>query len=99
MDPLLERVYLYLSAAVEATKRGDGPGQMLELTRAACRVPPGHPVREVTESVLALLDRYEKHAPRHSTGNQYAPGWDLIAAAALVARTPGPCLPDRRSLM
>ncbi|MBP2479662.1 hypothetical protein JOF53_008534 [Crossiella equi] len=41
-----------------------------------------------------LLDRYEQHAPRLATGNEYAPGWGLIATAVLVARTPGPPLPE-----
>jgi predicted TIM-barrel fold metal-dependent hydrolase len=93
LDPVLERVHVYLAAAVEASKRGDGPGQMPELTRAACGVAPGHPAQELLTSVLALLDRYDQHVAHLDTGNQYAPGWDLIAAAAVVARTPGPVLP------
>ncbi|MEU7479851.1 amidohydrolase family protein [Lentzea sp. NPDC042327] len=93
LDPLLERLYVYLAAGVEATKRGESPGQMLDLARHCCGVRPEHPDRAVFESVLELLDRYEKHAPHLETGNEYAPGWDLIAAAALVARTPGTALP------
>ncbi|HEX7303449.1 amidohydrolase family protein [Lentzea sp.] len=94
LDPLLERLQVYLAAGVEATKRGESPGQMLDLARHCCRVRPGHPHRAVFESVRELLDRYEKHAPQMSTGNEYAPGWDLIATAAIVARTPGTPLPD-----
>ncbi len=94
LEPLLERLYVYLAAAVEATKRGETPGQMLDLARHCCRVRPGHPHGEVFESVLHLLDRYEEHAEHLKTGNEYAPGWDLIATAAIVARTPGPPLPE-----
>ncbi|WP_189154800.1 amidohydrolase family protein [Lentzea pudingi] len=95
LDPLLERVYVYLAAGVEATKRGESPGQMLDVAKHSCGVRPDHPHRDVFDSVLELLDLFEKHAPHMETGNEYAPGWDLIAAAALIARTPGPPLPDR----
>ncbi|MBB4686738.1 amidohydrolase family protein [Amycolatopsis jiangsuensis] len=97
-QPWLERVHTYLAAAVEATKRGDGPGQTLELARNACELPDTHPLRSTADSVATLLDRYESYAPRHTTGNQYAPGWDLLAAAALLARTPGPPLPTRSTM-
>lgn len=93
LDPLLERLYVYLAAGVEATKRGESPGQMLDVARHCCHVPATHPHKAVFDSVWELLDRYEKHAPHMSTGNEYAPGWDLIATAAVVARTPGPPLP------
>ncbi|WP_329792265.1 amidohydrolase family protein [Lentzea sp. DG1S-22] len=93
LDPLLERLFVYLCAGVEATKRGESPGQTLDLARHCCHVPPGHPHKAVFESVWELLDRYEKHAPQMETGNEYAAGWDLIATAAVVARTPGTPLP------
>ncbi|MEV6717602.1 amidohydrolase family protein [Lentzea sp. NPDC051208] len=93
LDPLLERLYVYLAAGVEATKRGETPGQMIELARLCCRVRPDHPHHDVFDSVRDLLDRYEKHAPQLETDNEYAPGWDLLATAAVIARTPGPPLP------
>jgi hypothetical protein len=93
-QPLLERLYVYLAAAVEATKRGETLGRLLDLARHCCRVRPEHPHRGVFDSVRELLDRYEHHAPHLATGNQYAPGRDLIATAALIARTPGPPLAD-----
>jgi hypothetical protein len=42
LDPLLERAYVYLAAAVESAKRGEGAGHMLAL---AARLPrsPGAP--------------------------------------------------------
>jgi hypothetical protein len=45
--------------------------------------------------VSVLLDLYEENAGELETGNQYAAGWDLIAAAALIARTPDAPLPER----
>ncbi|UJW30296.1 amidohydrolase family protein [Saccharothrix sp. AJ9571] len=91
LDLLLERLYVYLAAGVEATKRGEGPEQMLDLAKHCCRVPADHPHVEVFASVEQLLDRYADHELTSST--PYAPGWDLITAAAMVARTPGPPLP------
>jgi uncharacterized protein len=93
LDALLERPHTYLAAGVEATERGESPGQMLDLARHCCHVPSSHPDKAVFDSVRELLDRCEKHAPHPRTGNEHAPGWDLIATAAIVARTPGPPLP------
>ncbi|PWW66986.1 putative TIM-barrel fold metal-dependent hydrolase [Actinokineospora spheciospongiae] len=93
LDPLLERLYVYLAAAVEAVKRGESPGDTLPLARHSCRVPATHPHHDLTDSVLALLDRFEKHNAHAETDNTYAAGWDLMAAATVVTRTPGPPLP------
>jgi hypothetical protein len=48
----------------------------------------------VFQAVSRLLDLYESHADELETGNPYAPGWDLVAAAAIVARTPAAPLPE-----
>jgi hypothetical protein len=61
-----------------------------------CRVASDHPDAAVFDSVRHLLHRYEKHAAEGCTGNEHALGRDLIAAAAVVARTPGPPLPAGR---
>jgi hypothetical protein len=66
---------------------------MLALARHACRVPPEHPRAAVFASVSQLLDRYEIAVEREMSGSPYAAGWDPLAAAAVVARTPGPPLP------
>lgn len=54
-----------------------------------------HPHRDVFDSAREPRDLYEKHALHLETGNEYAQGWDLVTAAALIARAPGPPLPDR----
>jgi hypothetical protein len=50
----------------------------------------------VFRSVSHLLDLYEEYHDDLETPNQYGPGWDLIAAAALIARTPDAPLPEDR---
>jgi hypothetical protein len=92
-DPLLERLYVYLSAGLEPMQRGEDPEQMLVLARHAVRLPADHPGFEVARSIEELLNLYSRHHPTLQTGNQYAPGWDLISAAALLARTPGAPVP------
>jgi hypothetical protein len=66
----------------------------MTVTRHACKVKRSHPHARVFESVSALLDLYEEHAKQLETGNQYGRGRDLIAAAALIARTPAVPVPD-----
>jgi hypothetical protein len=93
VDPLLERAYVYLIAALEATQRGQEPEQMLTLARHCTNVPEDHPAFEVMQSVHELLELYEANAPTLPRKNTYAAGWDLIAAAALLARTPAAPVP------
>jgi predicted TIM-barrel fold metal-dependent hydrolase len=88
LDPLLERTYTYLSAALEATHRGEDPGQLLSLAQHAVKVSDDYPEAEVMASIAELLELYLRHRGELHTDNQFAPGWDLIAAAVLTARTP-----------
>jgi uncharacterized protein len=48
----------------------------------------------VLASVLRLLDLYEEHHDRLLRRNGFTPGWDLVAAAAVVARTPAAPVPS-----
>jgi hypothetical protein len=46
--------------------------------------------------VLRLLELYDQHADRLPRQSPYSPGWDLVNAGAVVARTPRaplPCVP------
>lgn len=88
VDVLLERVYVTLLTGVEAMQRGEDPGNAVTVARHACKVPADYADLAVVESVVALLDLYEAHHEQLPHQNQYAPGWDLVAAAAIVARTP-----------
>jgi hypothetical protein len=46
------------------------------------------------QSIAELLELYERQRETLKTNNQYAPGWDLIAAATLLARTPKAPVPS-----
>ena len=92
--PLLEIVSTNLLCSLEAMQRGEEPGVPLDVARHACHVPPGHPDAGVLTSVLALLDLYVEHRAGLPRRNQFRPGWDLVSAAAAVARTPAAPLPD-----
>jgi hypothetical protein len=65
----------------------------LTVARHACRVADDDPDADVIASVVRLLDLYEEHRERIPQRNQFQPGWDLISAAAIVARTPAAPLP------
>ena len=96
LDPLLERVYVTLLTGLEAVQRGEDMGNAMRVTRHACKVPDHHRQARVFRSVSHLLDLYEEYHDDLETPNQYGPGWDLIAAAALIARTPDAPLPEDR---
>jgi predicted TIM-barrel fold metal-dependent hydrolase len=91
--PLLEAISSNLLAALESVQRGLEPGVPLTVARHACRVPDDDPDAAVIASVARLLDLYEQHSERIPRRNQFRPGWDLISAAAVVARTPAAPLP------
>jgi predicted TIM-barrel fold metal-dependent hydrolase len=94
LDPLLERLYVTLLTGLEALQRGEDLGNALSLSRHACKVTRSHRYAHVFHAVSTLLDLYEAHADSLPRDNQYSPGWDLIAAAAIVARTPDAPLPE-----
>jgi hypothetical protein len=82
-----------LLTGLEPLQRGEDMGNAMSVARHACKVPDHHRHARVFRSVNDLLDLYEAHQHELGRPNQYAPGWDLIAAAALIARTPDPPLP------
>jgi predicted TIM-barrel fold metal-dependent hydrolase len=91
--PLLEAVSTNLLVALEAMQRGEEPGVPLTVARHACRVADDDPDADVVAAVLRLLDLYDEHRERIPQRNQFLPGWDLVSAAAVVARTPAAPLP------
>ena len=82
-----------LLAALEAMQRGLDPEVPLVVARRACDVPGDDADAPVVASVLRLLDLYEEHHDRLLRRNGFTPGWDLVAAAAVVARTPAVPVP------
>jgi hypothetical protein len=93
VGPELEVISTTLLTAVEPMQRGDDPGVPYSVARHACKVPEDHPDAPVVASVVRLLDLYEEHRDQLPRRNQYAPGWDLLTAAAIVARTPAAPVP------
>ncbi|PVG81903.1 hypothetical protein DDE18_14420 [Nocardioides gansuensis] len=91
--PVLEILSSTLLTAQEAMQRGLEPGVPLDVARHACRVPDDDPDAPVVASVRRLLDLYEEHHEGLPRRNQFTPGRDLFAAAAVVARTPAAPLP------
>jgi hypothetical protein len=94
-DPLLERVYSFLIAAIGQMFNGVDPHESLALARLACDVGPDVTHGPVFESILSLLDA---RAGYDGTGDgrppRLAPGVHLIVVAAALARTPDVALPD-----
>jgi uncharacterized protein len=93
VGPFLEAASTNLLAALEAMQRGLEPEVPLQVARHACDVPGDDPDAPVLASVLRLLDLYEEHREQLPRRNTFTPGWDLISAAAVVARTPAAPLP------
>lgn len=94
-DPLLERVYSFLVAAIGQMFNGVDPHESLALARLACDVGDDVPHAPVFESIVSLLDA---RAAYDDTGDgrprRYAPGVHLIVVAAALARTPDVALPE-----
>jgi uncharacterized protein len=94
-DPLLERVYSFLIAAIGQMFNGVDPHESLALARLACDVGGDVPHAPVFESIVSLLDA---RAAYDRTGDgrprRFAPGVHLIVAAAALARTPDVPLPE-----
>jgi predicted TIM-barrel fold metal-dependent hydrolase len=93
-DPLLERVYSFLLAAIGQMFNGVVPHESLALARLACDVGRDVPHEPVYESIVSLLDA---HAAYEAGGDgrprTLAPGVHLIVIAAALARTPDVPLP------
>lgn len=93
VTPFLEIASTNLLAALEPMQRGLDPEVPLTVARHACAVPQDEADAPVLASVLRLLDLYEEHHEHLPPRNTFTPGWDLVAAAAVVARTPAAPLP------
>jgi predicted TIM-barrel fold metal-dependent hydrolase len=93
LAPELERLYVTLLTAVEPMLRGEDPGQGLELARTASDVPTG-PHADVIECIAALLDLNEQTDEPDPPRSERTPGFDLVLAAAVAARTPDASSPS-----
>jgi hypothetical protein len=95
---LLERVQVFLTAAMGQLLVENPASEQLALARLACEVGDEAPEAPVCRSVLALLERHERHAREHAgEWGRQARGMHLLVTALAVARTPGvplPALPE-----
>ena len=87
LTPELERVYLSLCLAAERMLGGGDPGQGLDTARAAVQAPVGEHA-EVLEQVGELVALAESAGDPDPLRASRTPGFDLVLAAAVVARTP-----------
>lgn len=99
-DLLLDRVHGALISAHGRIMGGEDGDSGIALARLACEVGEDTPQAPVCRSVLALLDRFERHAAATSDDNAPGnlpgarfPGLHLLVVAAGVARTPSVALP------
>jgi uncharacterized protein len=94
-DPLLERVYSFLLAAIGQMFNGVVPHESLALARLACDVGTDVPHGPVFESIVSLLDAHAAYQEGDDgRPRRLAPGVHLIVIAAALARTPDVPLPD-----
>jgi predicted TIM-barrel fold metal-dependent hydrolase len=87
LNPELERVYVALCLASERMLSGGDPGQGLDLAKAAVQAPVGEhaEVLEQIGELIALAEAREDPDPLRAART---PGFDLVLAAAVLARTP-----------
>lgn len=91
--PFQEIASTNLLASLEVMQRGHPPGTPLVVARHACNVEESDSEAPVLRSVRRLLDLFETHHETLPPRNQFRPGWDIVAMAAIVARTPAAPLP------
>jgi uncharacterized protein len=97
LPPDLERLYVTLCTVVEPMLRGEPPGQGLDLAKTCTEAPVG-PNAHVMEAVRRLLEDAEKREDPDPLRPLRTPGFDLVLAAAAVARTPRAALPAHTAL-
>jgi uncharacterized protein len=97
LPPDLERLYVTLCTVVEPMLRGEPPGQGFELAKTCTEAPVG-PNAHVMEAVRRLLDDAEAREEPDPLRPLRTPGFDLVLAAATVARTPKAALPAHTAL-
>jgi uncharacterized protein len=95
-DPLLDRVYAALLAAIGQMLRGIEPKEALQLAGLACEVGDDAPQAPTCRSILGLIEARARYEPRPGERpRRFAPGLHLIVLAAAVSRTPDVALPPR----
>jgi len=96
-DPLLDRVYAFLLAAIGQMFNGVDPAESLALAALACEVGDDTPQAPACATVLALIELREE-VVRAGTDTdrpeRFVPGLSLVVTAAGIARTPDVTMPE-----
>jgi len=93
-DLLLDRVHEYLHTAVSRMLMGQLSEEYVGLARLACEVGDDAPQAPVAQSILALIDRYERFVEQYPPRDGLpTPGIQILLAASVVSRTPDVALP------
>ena len=87
LTPNFERVYVSLCLAAERMLSGGDPGQGLDLAKAAAQAPDVEH-EELLGLVGELIAKAEERETADPLRASRTPGFDLVLAAAVVARTP-----------
>ena len=94
-DVLLERAYTFLLTAASRMLYGQRGDEYVGLARLACEIGDDVPQAPVAESIVALIDRWQRYSAGATEKDGIAaPGVQLIIAACIVARTPDVALPE-----
>ena len=95
-DPLLDRVYSFLVAAIGQMFHGVEPSEMLALTALACEVGEDAPQAATCSTVLKLLELREAWIAAgfdERRPSRFAKGLPAIVLAAAIVRTPEVAMP------
>jgi predicted TIM-barrel fold metal-dependent hydrolase len=87
LPPDLERLYVTLCTVVEPMLRGEPPGQGFGLAKVCTEAPVGNHAHMI-DAVRRLLDAADEKNEPDPLRPLRTPGFDLVLAAAVVARTP-----------
>ena len=87
-SPSLERVVSHLVAAIGVVVSEQRPTEQVALARLSADVAADDPDRDLLDSIVGLLDRWEEAVELEDGGVRFPPSAALIVAALSIARTP-----------
>lgn len=95
VHPLLERVVINITGALQRLLADTDLTEPLELARLACAVGDDGPHAELMSEILELLDAYLRLVEPPPPGSVFPAALALLVIALVLARTPAVVLPAR----
>ncbi len=95
LHPLLERVVVHATGALQRQLAQADPTEPLELARLACAVGEQGPHAVLMSEVLELLDAFDRLVQPPAEGRMFPDALRLVVIALVLARTPDVGLPER----